>query len=134
MPTRSINTETAKRFSTWLAQWVEVHKYTQLQAAVIVGMTPSHFNQTLSGKSAVSIFQMEKVAASIDRDLADILIEGRQIIEGKKINSMEIKEEETELLLRLSAENKRLVLKTMKIFEAGGDDSKLLKKFIRRLS
>ena len=134
VPTKTINTETARRFSAWLAYWVDKHKYTQLQAAVLLGMAPSHFNQILSGKSAASVSHMEKVASSLNRDLADMLIEGRQLLSGKNIPEKDnAPETDNEILSGLSSDSKQTLIKTTEILKAGGEDAKLLKQFIKRL-
>ncbi len=112
---------------------METHNYTQLQAAVYVGMTLSHFNQTLSGKSAASVFQMEKVAMAIDRDLVDLLIEGRLLLEGKEVSGTNKDDDNADFLTGLSSDGKKTLLKVKNIIQAGGEDAKLLKQFIKRL-
>ncbi len=84
MPTKTINTLTAKRFSVWLAQWMKGRRYTQLQTAVFLGIAPGHLNQILSGKSAASIFHMERIASLVNMDLLDILLTGRRMLAGDK--------------------------------------------------
>jgi transcriptional regulator with XRE-family HTH domain len=134
MPTKTINTETAKRFSAWLANWIKTNKYTQLQGAVLLGMAPGHLNQILSGRSAASIFHMEKIAATVDLDLIDLLVEGRNLLAGKTHTAIEITAGiSSELLEGLSNDDKELLRKARDILQTKDEDAEFLKQALKRI-
>ena len=134
MPTKTINTETAKRFSAWLANWLKINKYTQLQGAVLLGMAPGHLNQILSGRSAASIFHMEKIAVAVDLDLVDLLVEGRDLLEGRTKSINESAENMVnDLFDGISNDDIKALLKAREILRNKGEDAKFLKQAIKRI-
>ena len=84
METNSPKAQLAKYFSAWLRLWMQKHRYTQLQAAIRLDVTPGFLNMVLNSKRAASAWQMEKIATATKMDVLEILYHGREAIEGKK--------------------------------------------------
>lgn len=83
MKTNSPDSQLARYFSAWLGLWVRKHRYTQLQAAIRLGVTPGFLNMVLNNKRAASAWQMEKTAEAVKVDVLEILRQGKEAIEGK---------------------------------------------------
>ena len=83
MENKTTQAQLALYFSSWLDFWVKTNKYTQLQAAIRLEVTPGFINMIINKKRAASPRQMEKIAQAINLDLLDILFQGRELLHGK---------------------------------------------------
>ena len=83
MELKTTKAQLAKYFSAWLQWWIDKNRFTQLQAAVRLDVTPGFINMIINNKRAASATQMEKIANVVKLDLLDILIHGRQMLTGE---------------------------------------------------
>lgn len=88
MELRTTKAQLAKYFSAWLQWWLNKNRYTQLQGAVRLSVTPGFINMIINNKRAASATQMEKIAKTVDLDLLDILMHGRNLLAGGPRSAM----------------------------------------------
>lgn len=86
MELKTTRAQLAQYFSAWLSWWVRKNTYTQLQAAIRLGVTPGFVNMIVNNKRAASVGQMEKIAKAAKADLLDILFQGCELLHGDKPN------------------------------------------------
>ncbi len=83
MELKSTKAQLAQYFSAWIQWWIDKNRYTQLQAAVRLTVTPGFVNMIINNKRAASVSQMEKIAQALEMDILDILLKGRHLLTGK---------------------------------------------------
>ena len=78
------NTESIARFRAALNKWVDRSDKTKGQIAELLGFKQGNLSNFLSGKRSISLAGMEEIAVKIDKDLTDMLAEGRTLLAGEQ--------------------------------------------------
>ena len=83
----SKNTTVGLYFKATLGLFVESSGEKKNKIASDLGIAASALGDYLSGIKVPSLAQMEEIATKINRDLVDMLIEGRAILAGEAVDS-----------------------------------------------
>jgi len=88
--TSAKDTTPARQFAASLKSWFDLSEKNNEEAAAFLGVSPSSLSEYLRGKKPCSFGKMIVISEKIEKELVDMLLEGRVLLAGEATPASEI--------------------------------------------